>query len=405
MRGVNTLAILGVKIENAGHEHLVPENDTNVTISGITIADPGTLTANKGAYLSNTDAIDYSGSNFLIKNCNINCGDDDIVAKPASTACNNITITGCTIGAGHGITVGGGTAAGVSNLLVTNCTFNGTTYGLRIKAHDALDPDTTSDGNNGGGPSHPLQNVIYKNITMTNVGTPIAIESFYDGGDTFAASPTDPNSYTYNLTTPAGVNSTTPIYDNIAYENITATGSNFSVRINGLNTSPDSIDGLSFSNVNISASKHTELWYANDVDLTGLSVTVPGSDAYANATPVKGAFLSNLTNLTAIGPKLLPGDFNRDGQVTTADISAMMSAMSDLADYQTANSLSEAQLDVIADINDDFQINNTDLQALLSQFATSGGSLAAVPEPAAWMLAAVGQASILGWFFRRRLSR
>jgi polygalacturonase len=395
MREVTTLAFIGVSIRNSGHEHLVPENDTNVTISGVTIADPGTLSANHGAYLSNTDGIDYSGSNFLIKNCNISDGDDDIVAKPASTACNNITITGCTIGAGHGITVGGGTAAGVSNLLVTNCTFNGTTYGLRIKAHDAMDPDTTSDGNNGGGPLHPLKNVIYKNITMTNVGTPIAIESFYDGGDTFAASPTDPNSYTYNLSTPAAINSTTPIYDNIAYENISATGANFSARINGLNTSPNSIDGLSFSNVKISANQQAQLWYANDVDLTGLSVAVPGSG---------GLSTYGLTNLTDTGPELLPGDFNRDGQVTTADIPAMMAALADLADYQTANSLSDAQLDVIADVNDDFQINNLDLQALISQLAASGGgSLSAVPEPSALILAVIGPAALLASFRRHRL--
>lgn len=240
---------------------------------------------------------------------------------------------------------------------------------------------------------HPLQNVIYKNITMTNVGTPIAIESFYDGGDTFAASPTDPASYTYNLTTPAAINSTTPIYDNIAYENISATGSNFSIRINGLNTSPNSIDGLSFSNVQISASQQAQLWYANDVDLTGLSVS-------------KGLSTSNLSKLTATGPELLPGDFNRDGQVTTADVSAMMIAMSDLADYQTENHLSDAQLDVIADINDDFQINNADLQALVSQLANSGGgSLSVVPEPSAWLLAVLGQVSLLAWFSRQRRLR
>ena len=126
LRGVTTLAVLGVTIQNAGHEHLVPINDNNVTISGVTIADPGTLAANSGHYLANTDAIDFAGNNFLIKNCNISCGDDDIVAKPAGTACSNIVITGCTIGAGHGISVGGGSAQGLSNMVVTNCTMTGT---------------------------------------------------------------------------------------------------------------------------------------------------------------------------------------------------------------------------------------------------------------------------------------
>ena len=136
IRGVNTLAILGVQIQNAGHEHLVPINDNNVTISGITISDPGTLAANGGRYLANTDAIDYAGNNFLIKNCNISCGDDDIVAKPASNAVSNVVITNCTIGAGHGISVGGGVAQGVTNMLVSKITMNGTDNGLRVKAAD-----------------------------------------------------------------------------------------------------------------------------------------------------------------------------------------------------------------------------------------------------------------------------
>jgi polygalacturonase len=409
MRGVTTLAILGVSIQNAGHEHLVPINDNNLTISGVTISDPGTLAANSGNYLANTDAIDYAGNNVLIKNCNINCGDDDIVAKPASNACTNITITGCTIGAGHGISVGGGIAAGVSNMLVTNCTFNGTTYGLRIKAHDASDPDTTSDGNNGGGTAHPLKNVIYKNITMTNVGTAIAIESFYDGGDTFATSPTDLNSYTYNLATPAAVSPTTPMYQNIAFENITATGSNYSVRIDGLNTTPNSLNGVSFSNVNISASKHTELWYGTNIDVSGLNITVPGSDAFANASPVKGAYLSNLTNLSSLatGPALFPGDFNRDGQVTVADISAMMSAMTNLSGFESSHGLSDPQMQVIGDVNDDFKINNADVQALIDLIANGGGSAGAlpiaVPEPSSLLLAVVGLGA-LAPFARRKLA-
>src|SRR5262249_4127554 len=64
LRGVTTLAILGVSIQNSSHFHLVPSNDNNVTISGVTISDPGTLATNGGQYISNTDGIDYSGNNF-----------------------------------------------------------------------------------------------------------------------------------------------------------------------------------------------------------------------------------------------------------------------------------------------------------------------------------------------------
>ena len=385
LRGVTTLAVLGVTIQNAGHEHLVPINDNNVTISGVTIADPGTLAANSGHYLANTDAIDFAGNNFLIKNCNISCGDDDIVAKPAGTACSNIVISGCTIGAGHGISVGGGSAKGLSNMVVTNCTMTGTDNGVRFKAADV----PISDGDAGGGTTHPVKNVIFNNIKMTNVGNPIVIDSFYDNGsNNFPASPTDATHYP---TAPAQLDATTPIWQNVAFENITATGSSNAGLLYGLNTAPSAMSGISFSNVSISANTHMSLWYGDGIDLSGLKITVPGSDGFANASPINGAFLSNLSNL-ALTPSLLPGDFDRNGQVTTGDVSAMLAALTDLSSFKSAKGLSDAQLEVLGDFNSDFRVDNSDLQSLLNQLASAvgGGSAAAVPEPASFWLLAVG---------------
>jgi polygalacturonase len=384
LRGVTTLAVLGVTIQNAGHEHLVPINDNNVTISGVTIADPGTLAANSGQYLANTDAIDFAGNNFLIKNCNISCGDDDIVAKPAGTACSNIVITGCTIGAGHGISVGGGSAQGLSNMVVTNCTMTGTDNGVRFKAADV----PLSDGDAGGGTTHPVKNVIFNNIKMTNVGNPIVIDSFYDNGsNNFPSSPTDATHYP---TAPAQLDATTPIWQNIAFENITATGSNNAGLLYGLNTAPSAMSGLSFSNVSISANTHMSLWYGDGIDLSGLKITVPGSDGFANASPIKGAFLSNLSNL-ALTPSLLPGDFDRNGQITLADIPAMLAALADLNGFESTRGITDAQLEVLGDFNSDFRVNNADIQSLLSLLISAAGSGAteAVPEPASlWLFAA-----------------
>ncbi len=409
LQNINRLLISGVTIQNAGHEHLVPEKDTNVTISGININDHNSIISSSNSthtYLQNTDGIDYSGSNFLIQNCMIADGDDDIVAKPASTACNNIVISNCTIASGHGISIGGGTAAGVSNMVVANCTFNpalGTdptknsvTYGLRMKAEDGNDPAQTQSGDVGGGATHPLKNVKYINITMTNVQHPIAIESFYDGGDTFADTPTDTAFYTYGPTgtAPTAISTTTPLWDNIAYENVTATGALNVLRINGLNiydsTHPqpgapvaNAIDGLSFSNVHLSGSSSTQLYYAADVDTTGLTLT--------------GTTLSTfgLTNLTSSGVPLLPGDFNRDGHVDANDISAMMDALADLSDYKASHNLSDPQMEVIADLNNDFVFNNADLQAFLTLLQTGLGSSTTVPEPASWVLAGLAAACLV----------
>ncbi len=166
------------------------------------------------------------------------------------------------------------------------------------------------------------------------------------------------------------------------------------LRINGLNiydpTHPqpgapvaNAIDGLSFSNVHLSGSSSTQLYYGADVDTTGLTLT--------------GTTLSTfgLTNLTSSGVQLLPGDFNRDGHVDASDISAMMDALSDLPDYEASHNLSDPQLEVIADLNNDFVFNYADLQAFITLLQTGLGSSTTVPEPASIILAGLAAASLI----------
>jgi polygalacturonase len=271
-----------VTIENSTHEHLVTEADSNVTINNITIADPGTLTANSGKYLANTDGIDFSGTNFLIENSSFNDGDDDIVAKPASTNTANVVINNDTIGAGHGISIGGGSAKGLSNMLVENTTFNGTQNGIRIKAEDA------AGGDAGGGIVNPVTGVTYENLTMTDVANPIIIDSFYNGGNNFPTSPTEVGFYP---STPGALDTTSPVFENLLFKNITATGSQNGGLIFGLNTSPNSLSGLKFVNVNISADSSMEMWYAAGVEIDSLSVLVPSEDPFSGAIPFNGVSL------------------------------------------------------------------------------------------------------------------
>ena len=95
-----------------------------------------------------------------------------------------------------------------------------------------------------------------------------------------------------------------------------------------------------------------------------------------------------------IAEALQPGDFNRDSQVTAADIPAMLAALTDLNQYKTTNSLSDADLLAIGDLNNSGTLTNADIQPRLDLVATQGGgSMAAVPEPATLLLlflAAVG---------------
>ncbi|HEY2761572.1 MAG TPA: glycosyl hydrolase family 28 protein, partial [Pirellulales bacterium] len=177
LKHITNVLVQGVTIQNASHEHLVVEQDTNLTVDNININDNFTV-AQHHAYLSNTDAIDYSGSHILIENSNINAGDDDIVAKPSGTFCSDITITNDTIGAGHGISVGGQTDAGLDGLTVSHITFTGTDDGLRLKSGSA------AINSPGGG---VVKNVSFSDITMTNVPNPIIINSWYNAGDHYGS--------------------------------------------------------------------------------------------------------------------------------------------------------------------------------------------------------------------------
>ena len=106
-------------------------------------------------------------------------------------------------------------------------------------------------------------------------------------------------------------------------------------------------------------------------------------------------------NDVAPSPNFLPGDFNRDGQVTAADIPAMMQALTNLKTYQATYSLTNAQLMEIGDLDGTGQVTNADLQALIDLLANGGGngSLTVVPEPASIVLLGIGVMAIA--FYRR----
>jgi autotransporter-associated beta strand protein len=97
----------------------------------------------------------------------------------------------------------------------------------------------------------------------------------------------------------------------------------------------------------------------------------------------------------------LRGDFNRDGNVTAADIPAMLHALTDLSAYSEQYNLSPAQLASIGDLDNSDDFTNRDIQGLLNLLAAQGaGSVAAVPEPSAVLLMALTPFSVL--FLKRR---
>jgi uncharacterized membrane protein len=97
-------------------------------------------------------------------------------------------------------------------------------------------------------------------------------------------------------------------------------------------------------------------------------------------------------------PQFLPGDFNLDGHVDAADISAALKALTNLSQYQSDHSLSAGDLETVGDVNGDGKITNADIQALIHTLQSGGGSVIAVPEPSAWLLLWLGVVGFLALF-------
>jgi polygalacturonase len=122
--GCERLHVEGVTFRNSPKFHFLPTKVTDLLIEGVKVRAPDDA--------PNTDAIDpTSCTNVLIRNCDIDTGDDDIVIK---TGGSNILIEDCRIRHGHGISIGSGTTGGIRDMLVRRSAFENTYNGIRIKS-------------------------------------------------------------------------------------------------------------------------------------------------------------------------------------------------------------------------------------------------------------------------------
>jgi polygalacturonase len=189
----------------------------------------------------NTDGIDpFSSGHIVIDHVLIDTGDDNVAIKsgqPGSAGpdapSHDITITDCTFLHGHGLSIGSEVSGGVQNVLAERIHFKGTGTGVRIKSN-------RDRGNDIG-------HLIYRDLTMEDVVTPILISEFY---------PKIPASIEV-----APVTRLTPHFHDITIENVTATGARDAAVIVGLPESP--ILNLTLSHVHLSGKKGASVQYAH----------------------------------------------------------------------------------------------------------------------------------------------
>jgi hypothetical protein len=212
------------------------------------------VTINTTSSSPNTDGIDISAQNALIENSSISDGDDNIAIGGDSLS-SNITISNDTFGSGHGCSIGsftdgGAGGIGLNGLTVTNCTFNGTDNGIRLK----------SAVGRGG----VVENLTYSNLTMTNVPTPISIESYYPNVPSSAAS------------SPSGAGmSEEPTWKNISFSNVTSVDNNSGANEGILWGLPDiPISNVSFDNVDLTAALGMEINFATGVSFENSKINI-----------------------------------------------------------------------------------------------------------------------------------
>jgi hypothetical protein len=247
------ILIQGVTLQNPPTFTLYLKNsDGNVTIQNMTINTPTS---------PNTDGMDISSTNMVIRNCYISDGDDNLEIGGNGAPANNITVSNCTFGIGHGVSIGSDTEGGVNNLLVSNCVWNGTEYGIKGK----------SDTDRGG----VIQNCTYKDLIMSNVNFAIAFYSTYNT----VGAPTSSFNYTPgNAATFSDSGSHTPIFENITVSNLTAYTINGNVAgwFWGLSQAP--ITNFTLCRVNISAPNKTFCMYnVRGVNIIDSNLTAPNS--------------------------------------------------------------------------------------------------------------------------------
>jgi polygalacturonase len=230
------LHVADITLTNSSMFHLVPREITDLTIERVKVRAPFDA--------PNTDAIDPGpGTNFLIRDCDIDTGDDDIVIKSGAT---NVLIENNTIKHGHGISIGSGTTVGIHNMLVRHCTFDGADNGIRIKSMRGA----------GG----PVDNVRYTDIQMKNVANAIVLQLDY----------VDNNRPDFK-----GEPGKIPSIKNVLIDHVTATGSTNALKIVGL---PESrITGVTLRDVTIAAAKGITMNDAEDIAFDRVTISVqPG---------------------------------------------------------------------------------------------------------------------------------
>jgi len=225
----------GVTVQNGPAWHIHPLFSQGFAMLDCFITAPKVSPNTDGVDPESCDGVDIIGCKFSV-------GDDCIAVKSGKidmalkykTPADHHVIRNCLMEFGHGaVTLGSELAAGIRNLSVTNCYFYATDRGLRIKTR------------RGRGRDSVIDNVLFDNIRMDKVLTPIVINMWYNCCD-----PDRYSEYVWSREK-LPVDDRTPHLGSFAFRNMECTGAEVAAcYIDGLPESP--IDEVALEQISVS---------------------------------------------------------------------------------------------------------------------------------------------------------
>lgn len=159
----------GVTCKNSAAWNLHPFFSKNLAFYDVKVQNPYTGPNTDGLDPESCDKVDIIGCTFSV-------GDDCVAIKSGKvymgktykTPANRHTLRNNLFQDGHGaIVLGSEMSGGVTNLTVSQCLFRHTDRGLRIKTRRGRGKDGVIDG------------VVFENIKMENVITPLVVNMYY----------------------------------------------------------------------------------------------------------------------------------------------------------------------------------------------------------------------------------
>jgi polygalacturonase len=230
------------------------------------------ITVRNPWFSQNGDGLDVeSCKNVIVENSSFDVGDDAICIKSGKdkdgrdrgVACENIIVKNNIVYHGHGgVTVGSEMSGGVKNLHVSNCTFIGTDVGLRFK----------STRGRGG----IVENIFISDIFMIDIPSQAISFDLYYGGKSIAETLAEGGNTVSTKIVP--VNEETPQFKNISIKNITISGAQQAVFLQGL---PEmNLENIEISNLTAKAEKGFSIIDANGIKISNAKLDIKNSTVF-----------------------------------------------------------------------------------------------------------------------------